>query len=301
MSVDAESFRSFLKETSATICGRHGLGVLLELIPRIAPQAKPVKLAYWLSIEMPGFSDDNSVSYLSLAYVPGEAPSGAPLELPPRYDPCPADSPPLEPDTGEALVRIARAALRTQMTGTDDLPRELSGLGESGAGFDCLQGVFVTLNRTDPDEIARKGRLRGCIGQIAPAYPLQEAVVIAALQAALEDRRFQPVRAEELPRLSVEVSVLTPSRPVDSWREIEIGKHGIIVRKGNRRAVYLPHVATEQGWDLEETLHHLSRKAGLPADGWREGADFEVFEARVFEEHPSKPGSEAEHGNRQGS
>lgn len=287
---DGDAFRSYLEETSATICGRHGLGVLLELVPRIAPEASAVTLAYWLSIEMPGFSDDNSVSYLAMAYVEGERPPGDPLALPPEYSACPQDTAALSEETGQALVALARAALRTEMEGTDDLPKALYAFGDRRPEFECLQGVFVTLNRTDPGEIEREGKLRGCIGQIGPVYPLQEAVTVAAVQAALYDRRFRPVGVEELPRLSVEVSVLTPSRPVGSWREIVIGRHGIILRKGERRAVYLPHVATEQGWNLEETLSRLSGKAGLGPDAWKEGASFEVFETQIFEEHPPRSG-----------
>ena len=100
----------------------------------------------------------------------------------------------------------------------------------------------------------------------------------------LHDRRFEPVGAEELDGLEVELTLLSTPGPIASWRNIVIGKHGIVLYKGRNRAVYLPHVATEQGWDLEETLTHLARKAGLPPDGWRDGARFEVFEGQVFAE-----------------
>jgi len=288
---DAGAFRDYLEETSATVCGRHGLGVLLELIPLIAPGAKPVRLAYYRSIDLPGPADDNSVSYLSLAYIEGGGATGSPLALPPEYSLCPTDAPPIDRKLGGRLVDVARAALLTQIEGTDDLPLALNALGERRPELNCLQGVFVTLLRTDPGEMEREGKLRGCIGQVTPVYPLPEAVVMAAVQAALNDRRFSPVEGEELQRLAIELSVLTPSRPVDSWREIEIGRHGMIMSRDGRSAVYLPHVAVEQGWELEETLTHLSRKAGLPANAWREGATFKIFETQIFEEHqPKKEG-----------
>ena len=51
---------------------------------------------------------------------------------------------------------------------------------------------------------------------------------------------------------------------------------GIIVEKGANRAVFLPEVAVEQGWSKEETLRHLSMKAGMGPDDWRKGARFKV-------------------------
>ena len=90
------------------------------------------------------------------------------------------------------------------------------------------------------------------------------------------------MQAAELKDLEVEVSVLTPPRPIASWEEFRVGEHGIILSKGGRRAVFLPEVAVEQGWTREETLSHLARKAGLPADAWREGASFAVFTSTKF-------------------
>jgi AmmeMemoRadiSam system protein B/AmmeMemoRadiSam system protein A len=281
---DAQGFRDFLAETSCTVCGRHGLGVLLELLPLIAPETSPVRLAGYASIDLPGMADDNSVSYFALAWPRGEAPKGEALGPPPEYPSSPPDAPLLDEETGRKLLAVARATIETELRGVDDLRGALAALPEGRAELDRLQAAFVTLNRTDPQEIARKGKLRGCIGQVAPTYPLPQAIVVAAQGAALHDRRFEPVRAEELDGLEVELTLLSTPGPIASWRNIVIGKHGIVLYKGRNRAVYLPHVATEQGWGLEETLTHLARKAGLPPDGWREGARFEVFEGQVFAE-----------------
>ena len=139
-------------------------------------------------------------------------------------------------------------------------------------------GAFVTLN----DKAT--GALRGCIGEILPMRPLAEAVAARAVDSALRDPRFQPVSERELGSLRVEVSALTPPKPVASWRDIVLGRDGMTMEKGNAFAVFLPQVAPEQGWDLETTLTHLSRKAGLSADAWREGAKFETFQAEVFHE-----------------
>jgi AmmeMemoRadiSam system protein A len=139
-----------------------------------------------------------------------------------------------------------------------------------------VMGAFVTLHRS--------GRLRGCIGEIFPRRELYKAVMDHAINAGVNDRRFSRVQAHELPELDFEISALSPPRAVDSYKDIVIGKHGIVVRKRGRQAVYLPQVAPEQGWNVEETLTHLSQKAGLPGDAWKSDCDFLVFEATVFGE-----------------
>jgi len=105
-----------------------------------------------------------------------------------------------------------------------------------------------------------------------------------ALQSAFEDPRFKPVTLRELPDLDIEISVLTPMKPVSGPGEIVVGRDGVLLRKGGRSAVFLPQVAPEQGWGRDEMLNHLSQKAGLPSGAWREGASFETFQAIVFGE-----------------
>jgi len=281
--LDAAGFHAYLDETHNTICGRAGLGVLLELLPRIAKGAKPSLLDYYASADIPGFKDDNSVSYVALAYSRSEPASGKALSAPPSYATVAVDAPPLSARAGEKLVRLARATLRTQLAGAPDLDAALAAL-PAGNEFERLQGVFVTLNRTDPEEIKTEGKLRGCIGQVLPAYPLFVAVVDAAVEAAIHDTRFEPVTASELGRIEVEVTLLSPPKPIGSWQEIKLGTHGIVLEKDGRRALFLPQVPGEQGWSVEQTLTALSRKAGLPADAWREGSRFSVFTGQVFKE-----------------
>ena len=88
----------------------------------------------------------------------------------------------------------------------------------------------------------------------------------------------------EVGELSIEISAMTPPVAIGSWSEFVVGKHGIVLSKSGRSAVFLPQVAPEQGWTAEQTLTHLAQKAGLAPDAWREGAEFEVFEAQVFNE-----------------
>jgi hypothetical protein len=287
---DARAFRAYLDETGDTICGRHGLGVMLALLSKIARGASPVVLARYASIDLPGFQDDNSVSYVAMAFVPGKPVESKPLEAIPARAICPPHPAPLGESLERQVVDLARAALRTQLRGTNDLELALSALPPGRAELDRLQGVFVTLQRNDPAEIEREGKLRGCIGQVFPAFPLRLAVVVAAVSAALHDTRFPPVEAGELDRLDVEVTLLSPPEPVGSWKDIRLGTHGIVLEKGEHRALFLPQVPGEQGWTLDETLSHLSVKAGLPADAWKQGTRFSVFTGQVLHERRATQG-----------
>jgi AmmeMemoRadiSam system protein A len=109
------------------------------------------------------------------------------------------------------------------------------------------------------------------------------SVMHNAANAAFQDPRFPPVTESEVDDLEVEISVLTPSRTIDSVDEIELGRHGIILERGMHRSVFLPQVAVEQGWNLETTLRHLALKAGLEANDWRK-ASFSIFETILFSE-----------------
>jgi AmmeMemoRadiSam system protein A len=145
--------------------------------------------------------------------------------------------------------------------------------------YELERAVFVTLHK--------RGQLRGCIGTLQAREPLAAAVRSSAISAATQDPRFPPVSPDELPELEIEISVLSPMRPVAGADEIEVGRHGVVVRQGMRSGVFLPQVAPEQGWDRDTMLDILcAQKAGLPADAWRRGAQLEVFTSQVFGEQP---------------
>jgi AmmeMemoRadiSam system protein B/AmmeMemoRadiSam system protein A len=288
--LDAEGWRSFVREKEATICGEAGLVTMLELLRRIAPAAKATLLAHWASGEIPGVLDDSSVDYASLSFAREEGSVGEPINAPPRIAAVAAGDPPVTEAVGHALVRVARGALDADLRGdTAPLDAALRELAEGRASLP-LQAVFVTLKRKDPAAIMRLGELRGCIGQVVPTYPLELAVVKSALDAALGDPRFSEVKARELPGLSVEVTVLSPIVPIGSWKEIRIGTHGIVLEKGAHRALFLPQVAPEQGWTVEETLDALAEKAGLSRGDWRSDATFSVFTGQVFHEEAAGAG-----------
>lgn len=140
------------------------------------------------------------------------------------------------------------------------------------------RAVFVTL-KID-------GELRGCIGQMFASQPLYLAVAEMAHSAAFNDSRFKPLTEEELKKVHIEISVLTPMERVKDWKEIKNGIDGVWLKKGYRQGVFLPQVATETGWDLETFLSNLcTHKAGLPADCYKD-PETEIFKYQVelFEE-----------------
>jgi AmmeMemoRadiSam system protein A len=139
------------------------------------------------------------------------------------------------------------------------------------------RGAFVTLKKNS--------RLRGCIGDIFPQRPLYKSIIINAIHACVNDRRFAPVSQDELKDITIEISALTVPAPIASPDKIRIGIDGVVLNKDGQSAVFLPQVAPEQGWNVDQMLTQLSLKARLAADGWKEGASFLVFQAEVFGEN----------------
>jgi AmmeMemoRadiSam system protein A len=187
----------------------------------------------------------------------------------------------LTSEQGEALLGLARATLESHLEHGASLARWFAAKG-SGVDYRALAGAFVTLHNVG-ERARRSGRLRACMGVIEARQPMLDAVVHAAV-SAIYDPRFPRVTAAELDQLELEVSVLSPTRTVPGPEAIRVGQHGVVLSKGGKRAVFLPQVAPEQGWDRDTMLDHLARKAGLPTDGWRSGARFELFTAQVFSE-----------------
>ena len=140
---------------------------------------------------------------------------------------------------------------------------------------DCA--TFVTFKN--------RGMLRGCIGCLVAREAMYMSVKTSAENASRDGRfRLNPITEKELPQIDIHVSLLSPMEPIESLDEFKIGAHGIVIEKGGRGAVYLPEVAVEQKWNKDQTLSHLSRKAGLAPDAWREGAGFKVFSSVVLSE-----------------
>ena len=182
----------------------------------------------------------------------------------------------LSAEDKKILLALARRAIQQALDGKTPSDPEDLGVAPTPAMKQNMGG-FVTLT------IA--GDLRGCIGEIFPRRALADVVLDHALDAAFNDPRFPPLTAQELQKVRVEISALTPPVPVASYQDIEIGRHGMVLELDGRSAVFLPQVAPEQGWDLATTLTHLAYKAGLPGNAWQDPrARFTVFEAVVFHE-----------------
>jgi AmmeMemoRadiSam system protein A len=138
-------------------------------------------------------------------------------------------------------------------------------------------GAFVSLHRGE--------ELRGCIGLLSGEEELYRTVQHCAISAAFEDSRFTSVTPAELPYLKIEISVLSPLERIRDVNLIEVGKHGLLVSLGGLRGLLLPQVADQYHWDRETFLAQTCRKAGLPADAWREpNVVIHTFEAQVFSE-----------------
>jgi len=276
---DLDGLFDYIEETGTTVCGRYAIGVLLSMLPA---DAEVQRLHYDTSGRMLGdFS--SSVSYCALA-VSGTWPEAEPVAPA-------AEAAELGAADRERLLRLARASLthvleNWEMPAADELDVEIT------PAMSRICGAFVTLHKN--------GQLRGCIGEVFPCRPLYKCVMAQAVAAGLNDPRFPRVESSELDAIDFEVSVLTPPRDVASAAEIVVGTHGVVLKKAGRTALFLPQVATEQGWDLETMLTYLSQKAGLGGDAWREGASFDVFEAVVFGEKETEEKS-AEPAGKQGA
>lgn len=181
-------------------------------------------------------------------------------------------------DEGIFAVRTAREVVEAHVRGNAipefDFPES----------FNAPRGVFTTIN-TYPQL-----QLRGCIGYPGPYFPLKEALVKSAIEAT-HDPRFYPLIPEELDRIVIEVSILTPPRlievksPREYLKKIKIGRDGLVVQKGFARGLLLPQVPVEEKWDVEEFLRYTCIKAGLDRNCWKDKkTQIFWFSAEVFAE-----------------
>jgi AmmeMemoRadiSam system protein A len=175
----------------------------------------------------------------------------------------------LTEDQRQVALDVARGAIVARLAGhAFSVP--------SGLPFPAASGAFVTV------KIA--GELRGCLGTLECRAGLLEEIARCAADAATEDPRFAPIRPEQLPLLSVEISVLDPLHRLDpfSLDDIVIGLHGLVVEQGRHRGLLLPQVASERRWTAEQFVRQTCVKANLPPDAWLHGATVYRFGAQVF-------------------
>jgi AmmeMemoRadiSam system protein A len=169
----------------------------------------------------------------------------------------------------QTALDVARESILARLTGHSVTLPDV-------ADFPEAYGVFVT--------IKVQGQLRGCLGTLECGRALLVEVGRCAADAATVDRRFAPIGFEELPDLSIEISVLGPLERIDPAHEhaIAIGVHGLVIEQGRQRGLLLPQVASERRWTVEHFLRQTCVKAGLPSDAWERGATVYRFDAEVF-------------------
>ena len=178
----------------------------------------------------------------------------------------------------QTLLQLAREALESSF-GMKDSPLYERLKREEKEPYTYEVGCFVTLHNK------KSGNLCGCIGNLWGKGPLLEEIPKLARAAAFNDPRFYPLKQEELVSIVIQLSLLSRMQSIDEYQNIRLGIDGVLLTHGYHRAVFLPQVATEQGWDLETMLTQLCRKAGLDQNAYRdEACRFEVFQAQVFGE-----------------
>jgi len=183
------------------------------------------------------------------------------------FSAAPGHSPEFSPDERRILLKLAHDSILAATEGRElDLTPPSPHLAEP-------RGVFTTLYHHHS--------LRGCVGYVLPTGSLFRAVAETARAAAFEDIRFPALIRAEIPALEISLSILSPLQPIRP-EDIEIGRHGLLIRSGGRRGLLLPQVPQEHGWDRTTFLEQTCRKAGLPPTAWQAGAVLEVFTAEVF-------------------
>ncbi len=259
-----EAFKEALKTNAlkhypglvTSACGHSSIETLLY-ITQNRKDIKYIPLKYLNSGDAAIGDKNRVVGYFSIAAVKNQADENISF---------------LNETDKKILLNIARETLETYIkTGKypvlkDNFPDDLK----------VHSGAFVTLNKN--------GQLRGCIGRFVTDEPLYKTVEEMTVAAAVQDYRFPPVQKDELDKIEIEISVLTPLKKINSIDEIVLGRDGIYIVKGNRHGTFLPQVATETGWSKEEFLGHCARdKAGIGWDGWK-NAEIYTYRAVVFSE-----------------
>ena len=185
----------------------------------------------------------------------------------------------MQPQQRQTLLRIAREVVEAVVRGQPPTCHE-----SSDPLFAEHRGCFVT--------IKNRGRLRGCIGTFIADTPLLRTVEQMA-QAATRDPRFPHDRltADELGQIDIEISVLSPLEKTRDPLSLQLGKHGIYIRRGPRSGCFLPQVATELGWSKQEFLSHCcASKVGLEPDAWKDPkTEVLLFTAEILAESEKTP------------
>lgn len=173
----------------------------------------------------------------------------------------------------KTLLNLARETVESYIKTGEVQTKEIA-----SSRLEEPKGAFVT--------IKKEGELRGCIGHFPQDQALTKTIQETALSAAIHDQRFTPVTSEELGELKYEISVLSALQKIEDPDDIVLGRHGVMIKKGEQGGVFLPQVAEETGWGFAEFMSELcSQKGGLLPDCWQEPeTEIYIFTAEVFGE-----------------
>jgi AmmeMemoRadiSam system protein B/AmmeMemoRadiSam system protein A len=257
---------------AAQFCGLGTVLTLLELAKRYQSSgagAQAIVLDRRNSGDIVGDKRSRIVGYSAVAVTT----TGARAES--KHEPSGSTGDFLSEAEKQELLTIARQTLEAYLKNDKVLeftPKSTK-LQEPGA-------AFVTLHK--------HGDLRGCIGYMEPISPLWQMIRDRAIDAAIHDNRFSPVKFKELADISIEISVLSPRVEVkDPLKDIQIGRDGVWLELGMARGVFLPQVPVEQNWTtVEEYLDNLCYKAHVSQRGCWKSSDAKImrFTALVFSE-----------------
>jgi AmmeMemoRadiSam system protein B/AmmeMemoRadiSam system protein A len=258
--LDFENYYRYHEKTGITACGFVPIGIMIRLFEK--QNISCALTDYYKSGDLNN-NYSTSVSYASLVFILADKSPNNPIGL--------------SQTEQKLLLELARSTLQSYL---ENIPipqpkeNQFSAYPKLGKNL----GVFVTLRK--------KGELRGCIGSIIGVEPLYRGVMANAVHAAVEDPRFPPLAKKELEKVEIEISVMTPLQPLADYRTIRLGTDGVIIRDKFAQAVFLPQVAVETKWNLDQFLGNLCLKAGLDYNAYRhsQSMHFSVFQAQVFQE-----------------
>ena len=187
----------------------------------------------------------------------------------------------MEEKDKKILLSIARESIEFSIT---DTPNEQTLIEITSPELKEESGAFVTL-RTH-------GKLRGCIGRMDSDIPLHKLISEIAVSSVTDDPRFNQIQPSELEDLEIDISVLSPLQKIDDPLNLELGTHGIYIKKGHSTGCFLPQVATETGWTKEEFLSQCcSMKAKISPDAWKKkNVDVYIFTTEMISEKINKNG-----------
>ena len=251
-SMDTDAIIKKMERRENIMCGGGPVAAVLLYAKKVGDAR--VRALMYADSSQAGGDESSVVGYMAAAVYAGESAS-------PPFS--------LSPDEKTRLLNMARETLERYVRNNEVYHPE-----EDSPKLLDPKGAFVTLKKS--------GELRGCIGFIEPILPLYQTIVQATIYAASKDARFSPVTASELEDIEIEISVLTPPVKIEDPRNVEVGKHGLIIAKGSQRGLLLPQVPVENKWSRRTFLQRTCQKAGLPKDAWRSGAEIYTFEAIVF-------------------